>query len=56
MANLKIPIEIELSEEAKEILLRFISAVETLENRDANKNITLEISKSAFQNCFEKHE
>lgn len=43
MANLKIPmegkIEIELSEEAKDILMRFISAVERLEDRDASKKI-----------------
>lgn len=58
MANLKIPmegkIEIELSEEAKDILLRFISAVERLEDRDASKNATIELNKANLQKAFDK--
>ena len=58
MANLKIPmegkIEIELSEEAKNILLRFISAVERLEDRDASKNFTIELNKAAIQKAFDE--
>lgn len=58
MADLKIPmegkIEIELSEEAKDILQRFISAVEQLEDRDASKNFTIEVSRTAIQKAFEE--
>lgn len=55
MANLKIPmegkIEIELSEEAKDILLRFISAVESMQpptiefNQDAQKKLLDELAE-----------
>ena len=58
MANLKIPvdgkIEIELSEEAKDILQRFISAVDRLEDRDANKNFTIEVNRTAIRKAFEE--
>lgn len=58
MANLKIPIdgkiEIELSEEAKDILQRFISAVERLENRDACKNWTIEVNRTAIRKALEE--
>lgn len=58
MANLKIPmegkIEIELSEEAKDILLRFISAVERLEDRDASKNFTIEVNETAIRKACEE--
>ena len=58
MANLKIPmdgkIEIELSEEAKDILQRFISAVDRLEDRDASKNFTIEVDRTAIRKAFEE--
>lgn len=58
MANLKIPmegkIEIELSEEAKDILQRFISAVERLEDRDESKNFTIEVNRTAIRKAFEE--
>lgn len=58
MANLKIPmdgkIEIELSEEAKDILQRFISAVERLEDREASKNWTIEVNRTAIRKVFEE--
>lgn len=58
MANLKIPmdgkIEIELSEEAKDILQRFISAVDRLEDRDASKNFTIEVNRTAIRKAFEE--
>lgn len=58
MANLKIPvdgkIEIELSEEAKDILQRFISAVDCLEDRDASKNFTIEVNRTAIRKAFEE--
>lgn len=53
MANLKIPmegkIEIELSEEAKDILLRFISAVERLEDRDKNTKTTIAVDRKVIR-------
>ena len=58
MANLKIPmdgkIEIELSEEAKDILQRFISAVDRLEDRDASKNFKIEVNRTAIRKAFEE--
>lgn len=58
MANLKIPmdgkIEIELSEEAKDILQRFISAVDRLEDREASKNWTIEVNRTAIRKAFEE--
>ena len=49
MASLKIPmerkIEIELSEEAKDILLRFISAVESMQPPTIECNLDLEAQK-----------
>ena len=58
MANLKIPmdgkIEIELSEEAKDILQRFISAVDRLEDRDASKNFTIEVNRTTIRKAFEE--
>lgn len=53
MANLKIPmegkIEIELSEEAKDILQRFISAVEQLEDRDKNTKTTIDVGRKTIR-------
>ena len=58
MASLKIPmdgkIEIELSEEAKDILQRFISAVDRLEDREASKNWTIEVNRTAIRKAFEE--
>lgn len=58
MANLKIPmdgkIEIELSEEAKDILQRFISAVDRLEDREESKNWTIEVNRTAMRKAFEE--
>ena len=57
MANLKIPmegkIEIELSEEAKDILLRFISAVESMQLPKIERNLDLEAQKKLLDELAE---